>query len=166
MKTVPHVQNRPPLRNNAKKLREKEKEWEKVARCILVHYSNCPTGTQQCVAMHCHCCSKVFKKRDPAINPMNMGFLGPLRERAARTYPKHECMCIEQYRHCTFFASFPRADDETCVSFLSTEWQDFKPLVGHAVTRIYACSIILLWNISFEVNKKYISRQHIFRSLE
>ena len=41
--------------------------------------------------------------------------------RAARSYPKHECMYIEQCRHRTFFASFPRADDEACVGFLSTE---------------------------------------------
>lgn len=62
--------NRRSLRNNAKKLRVV------ASRCIPVHYSNCPTGTQQCVEMHRHC-SKVFKKRDPAINPMNMGSRRP-----------------------------------------------------------------------------------------
>lgn len=171
MKTVLHAQNRLPLRNNAKKLREKEKEWEKVARCILVHYSNCPTGTQQCVAMHCHCCSKVFKKRDPAINPMNMGFLGPLGDARHVPIPSTSA-CASNNADIAHFSPLSRARMMRRASaFCRQNDRILTPRWSRGCARIYACSIILSWSIlsAFEVNEKCgkcISRQHIFRSFE
>jgi len=72
--------------------RERESARGRVARYIPVHYSNCSTGTQQCVEIHSHC-SKVFKKRDRAINPMNMGFLALGGHRSAQqAFQARECM--------------------------------------------------------------------------
>jgi len=92
-------------------------------------------------------------------------------KRAARTYPKHECMCIEQCRHRAFFASFRARMMRRASAFLSTEWQDFNPSL---VTRLYAkCMHVRLFyrevfHSAFEDNekcRKCILRQYIYKCL-
>lgn len=166
-----NAHNRPPLRNNAKKLREKEEEWEKVVRCILVHYSNCPTGTQQCVAMHCHCCSKVFKKRDPTINPMNMGFLGPLGDARHVPIPSMSAYASNN-ADIAHFSPLSRARMMRRASaFCRQNDRILTPRWSRICTRIYACSIILPWSIlsAYGVDekcRKYMSRLHISKYLK
>jgi len=69
----------------------------------------------------------VFKKRDRAINPMNMGFLALGGHRSAQAFQARECMRHEQCRMLrAFSASFPRADDEACIDVVLSARVDDK----------------------------------------
>lgn len=121
---------------------------EESRRCIPVHYSNCPTGTQQCVAEMRRHCSKVFKKRDPAINPMNMGSRGPRGQPtcAARILgTTHEQCRVEQCRIHASFVSFPprRMMRRACI-VVDGMTTGFQPLVAvvNAGERAHKCTYV------------------------